>query len=257
MMPVDKAQIARTFSAAATSYDAAADLQRQVGHRLLTRLQQHYPQNFARQIIADIGAGSGYFSRHLAQQGADVLALDLAKGMLQHAAQQGQAQYILADAEHLPLANASVNGCFSSLAVQWCDLAQTLREMWRVTQKHGWLAVATLSDGSLWQLKQAWQAADNAPHVNRFLRMEQITQACQILPHVHLHQETLTQTFPNLPTLLRDLKHVGASYVDGRQTGLMGKQRWQKFEQAYQQLRLPNGDWGLDYRVVYIMAQKQ
>lgn len=252
----DKNKIARTFSAAAHSYDAAASLQRQVGHRLLDYLQIHYPQALAGQTIADIGAGSGYFSRHLAQQGAQVLALDLAEGMLQYIAQQGQTHCILADAEHLPLADHAVHGCFSSLAVQWCDLARTLHEMWRVTQTNGWLAVATLSDGSLWQLKHAWQAVDHAVHVNRFLTLEQIRHACQFLPQAQLHSETLTQTFPDLLSLLRDLKQVGASYVDGRPHGLMGKQRWQQFVQAYQQLRLPNGDWGLDYQVVYIVAQK-
>ena len=254
---LDKSKVARTFSAAAHSYDSAATLQRQVGHRLLDCLQTHYPQTFIGQTIADIGAGSGYFSRHLAQQGAQVLAVDLAEGMLQYIAQQGQTHCVLADAEHLPFTHHAVNGCFSSLVVQWCDLARALQEMWRVTQTNGWLAVATLSEGSLWQLKHAWQTVDNTVHVNRFLTFEQITDICQCLPQARFHKETITQTFPDLPTLLRDLKQVGASYVDGRQNGLMGKQRWQQFVQAYEQLRLPNGDWTLDYQIVYVIAHKK
>lgn len=114
---VDKQAIAAAFSRAAESYDSAANLQRETGHRLVQLGQQH--TGF---VVLDAGCGTGHFSQHWRLLGKRVIALDLAAGMLDYARQQQVADdYLLGDIEHIPLPDQSVDICFSNLAVQWCS----------------------------------------------------------------------------------------------------------------------------------------
>ncbi|UOO81045.1 malonyl-ACP O-methyltransferase BioC [Uruburuella testudinis] len=256
-MPSENAKhhIARAFSQAAAGYDQAAALQRQSGMRLLELLDA--PAHMPGQTVLDIGAGSGHFSRIMQMQGAQVWALDLAEGMLRHISAHRHAHAcLLGDAEALPLAAGSIGLCFSNLAVQWCgNLPRAAAEMHRVTRPGGCAAVATISADSLWQLRHAWQAADDAPHVNRFLSEADIRAAFSCFTSVHVHTETLTQTFDSLRGLLHSLKSTGANHVLGRnQRGLTGKHRWQRFCTAYENLRTPEGKLPLDYRITYLIA---
>ncbi|SUA36291.1 Malonyl-CoA O-methyltransferase BioC [Neisseria zoodegmatis] len=258
-MPSEKPSkhlIARAFSQAAAGYDAYADVQQQAGLRLLQLLESRFSDGLNRKTVADIGAGSGWVSEKIRSRGANVLALDLAEGMLQHIARHRRADYcLLADAESLPLADRSVNACFSSLALQWCTLEQAAAEMQRVIRPGGCAAVATIGAGSLQQLKQAWQAVDEAAHVNRFLTESEIQTAFNCFPNLRIHTETHTQYFPTLQALLHSLKNIGANHVISRENkGLAGKRRWQRFQTAYENMRAPNGMLPLDYRITYVVA---
>ncbi|WP_313129845.1 methyltransferase domain-containing protein, partial [Stutzerimonas nitrititolerans] len=98
----DKRQVAASFSRAAASYDAVAELQRAVGNALIERLSAGLcPTRWV-----DLGSGTGYFSRVLANRfpQADGVALDIAEGMLRHARPKGGAtSFVAGDAERLPL----------------------------------------------------------------------------------------------------------------------------------------------------------
>ena len=60
----DKRQVAASFSRAAASYDSVAALQRAVADALLARL----PVDLRPQRWLDLGCGTGYCTRALAQQ---------------------------------------------------------------------------------------------------------------------------------------------------------------------------------------------
>lgn len=127
---VNKQAVASAFSRAAGSYDAAAALQRDVGERLLGMGSAHPGER-----LLDAGCGTGYFSRLWRERGMQVTALDLAPGMLDVARQRQAAHhYLLGDIEQVPLPDAAMDICFSSLVVQWCsDLPAALAELYRVT----------------------------------------------------------------------------------------------------------------------------
>ena len=113
---IDKQLVRLAFEKSAGSYDEAAVLKREIGDRLLERLEYI---RFSPARILDVGAGTGYCTQALARQyaKAQVYALDLAHNMLRKA--QGSAglwqrlnkrfRYITGDAEQLPLADASVD----------------------------------------------------------------------------------------------------------------------------------------------------
>ena len=128
-MPVlDKRQVRRAFSRAATSYDEAAVVQRHVVAELADRLAgiRHRPTR-----ILEAGSGTGHGARELRRlyPKATVFCLDLALPMLQQAARQrgwfGRERYVAGDMEQLPLAAGAVDMVFSSSSLQWCRLDRT------------------------------------------------------------------------------------------------------------------------------------
>ena len=115
---IDKRAMRDAFSKAATQYDAAAVLQREVCVRMLEKLDliKIKPTD-----ILDIGSGTGWGTRQLGERfkEADIIALDIAMGMLQTARGtsswwqklfSGSKQHFLcADAESLPLATQGMD----------------------------------------------------------------------------------------------------------------------------------------------------
>jgi malonyl-CoA O-methyltransferase len=255
----DKRQVAASFSKAAASYDSVAELQRAVGSELLSRLSAANP-NLSRWL--DLGSGTGYFSRELAQRlpASEGIALDIAEGMLRHARPAGGATHFVAgDAERLPLRDESVGLIFSSLAVQWCsDFAAVLSEAKRVLQPGGTFAFASLCVGTLYELRDSWQAVDGMVHVNRFRERSDYQQLCaesgltvrslEVSPHV-LH-------YPDVRSLTHELKALGAHNLNpGRPGGLTGRARIQALIAAYENFRQLDG-LPATYQVVYAVLDK-
>jgi len=81
---IDKKMMRRSFSRAAAGYDATAVLQREVCTRMLERLD-YIKMKPAR--LLDAGSGTGWGGRQLAAKypDAQIIALDIAIGMLQTA----------------------------------------------------------------------------------------------------------------------------------------------------------------------------
>jgi len=254
----DKRQVAASFSRAASTYDAVADLQRAVGNRLLELL----PMDSAPQRWIDLGSGTGYFTRALASRypQANGLAVDIAEGMLRHAREQGGAQYFIGgDAERLPLRDGACDLLFSSLALQWCaDLPAVLSEARRVLRPGGVLAFTSLCVGTLGELRRSWEEVDGFVHVNRFRAFEQYQQHCADsgLEVLELCTEDRILHFPDLRSLTHELKALGAHNLNpGRPDGLTGRERVRALIAAYERFRQPEG-LPATYRVVNAVLRK-
>lgn len=254
----DKRQVAASFSRAAASYDSVAELQRAVGHELLSRL----PAGLAPQRWLDLGCGTGYFSRVLSERlpAGQGTALDIAEGMLKHARPSGGAQHFVAgDAERLPLKADSFELIFSSLAVQWCaNFDAVLSEAFRVLQPGGVLAVASLCVGTLDELRSSWRAVDGLVHVNRFRTFEAYQQLCAASGFrvASLERRAHVLHYPDVRSLTHELKALGAHNLNpGRPGGLTGRARVAALVHAYEQFRQAQG-LPATYQVVYALLEK-
>ncbi|MDQ0737213.1 malonyl-ACP O-methyltransferase BioC [Pseudomonas sp. W4I3] len=254
----DKRQVAASFSRAAASYDSVAELQRAVGHELLSRL----PAGLAPQRWLDLGCGTGYFSRVLSERlpASQGTALDIAEGMLKHARPSGGAQHFVAgDAERLPLKTGSFELLFSSLAVQWCaHFDAVLREAFCVLQPGGVMAFASLCVGTLEELRDSWRAADGLVHVNRFRGFEAYQQLCASSGFrvKSLERQAHVLHYPDVRSLTHELKALGAHNLNpGRPGGLTGRARVAALVQAYEQFRQAQG-LPATYQVVYAVLEK-
>ena len=254
---LDKQQARLAFERAALTYDEAAALQREIGQRLIERLQLIRLQPVA---ILDLGAGTGTFSKALLQRyrKADVIALDVALNMLRHTQRRGRwfrkPRCVCSDAERLPFADDSFDFIFSNLMLQWCmDLDSVFTELRRVLAPGGLLMFTTLGPDTLKELRASWEAVDGYTHVNSFIDMHDVGDA---LVNTHwaepvMDTERITVTYREVRTLMQDLKHLGAHNVTaGRPRGLTGKHRWQQVAGAYEQFRV-DGVLPASYEVVY------
>ncbi|MEE1672358.1 malonyl-ACP O-methyltransferase BioC [Agarivorans aestuarii] len=213
-MIIDKQQVARHFSKAAESYNDYAELQRNIGHQLLSYLpRKDYP------LALDLGCGTGYFAAALQGQADKVVALDLSLAMAAKAKQSAKPfAAMVSDAEQLALVDSSVDMVYSSLALQWCnDLGSALKEIKRVLKPNGILLFSTLSKGTLFELEEAWADVDKHRHVNRFLTQDEIKQAADSsgFASAEFYQEQRTLWYEHAFLLLADLKGIGANYVVG------------------------------------------
>lgn len=255
---IDKRAVAASFSRAASTYDQVAELQRQVGSNLLARL----PESLQPRALVDLGCGTGYFTRALnARFGRAVLGLDIAEGMLRYARAQGpeQAAWITADAEALPLRDSSQDLLFSSLALQWCpDLGRALNDARRVLRPGGCMAFNTLVEGTLGELRGAWEQVDGYIHVNRFMPLAQLQAVLAGAGFARWHCEVETHVlhYPQLSALTHELKSLGAHNLNaGRPGGLTGRARLKALTAAYEGYRQ---DAGLPatYQVAQIILYK-
>lgn len=259
--PIDKQQMRRAFEKAAATYDEVAVLQHEIGDRVIERLSYI---KFQPKRVLDVGAGTGFCTKLLSKQypKADVHALDIAHNMLQHARQRmslwdrlrKRHSYINADAENLPLADASVDMIFSNLAIQWClDPEQMFKEFRRVLAPGGMLMFTTFGPDTLKELRESWSKVDSSTHVNEFIDMHDIGDLLLQTRFAEpiMDMEYLTVTYKDVFRLMRDLKMLGAHNVThGRQRQLTGKSHLQQMIQHYESFR-SDGVLPATYEVVY------
>ncbi|UTW03821.1 malonyl-ACP O-methyltransferase BioC [Amphritea atlantica] len=249
-----KPQIAESFSRAAVSYDSVAQLQRRIGHNLLSELSPS-----SAKVVLDLGCGTGYFAPLLTEQlnPQQLVCLDLARGMLEYARQTRvtpNTLWLCGDAESLPLADNSVDLIFSSLAIQWCeDLPALFSEVSRVLKPGGRFLFSTLGPETLYELREAWSTVDRYQHVNRFVSLSSLqASADSYLREVTLKAAEEVLLYDQLRGLTSELKGIGAHNISaGRQSGLTGKARINAFKQAYEAFRRSDGKLPATYQVFY------
>jgi malonyl-CoA O-methyltransferase len=255
---LDRRLLRRAFERAAAGYDRAAFVQREVGGRLIERLDLI---KLDPAVIADVGCGTGAITALLLKKyrRARVVGLELAPAMV--AATRKRAPWLrtvhgaVADPEALPLASASCDLIFSNLALQWCaDLERAFAEFRRALKPGGALLFSTLGPDTLSELRRGWRAADDHNHVNAFFDMHDIGDALvrARLAEPVLDAERLTLTYPAVDSLMGDLKALGAGNVTaGRTRSLTGKGRLRALRAAYERFRRTDGLLPVTCEVVY------
>lgn len=245
-----KTRIRQSFERAASTYDSAASVQRQICRQLADGL----PLPLQPQRLLDAGCGTG-FAQSLLQERfpeAHALALDLSHGMLQQ--MSTPCCRLAGDIEHLPLADQSLDLYWSSLSVQWCDLAKTLAEAHRVMRRHGQLAIATLATNTFHELRQAFAGVDTHRHTLAFQTPDEVRQIARQagFSAVDVRNQAETVYYPDLKTLLKAVKAIGANQLgDGRRTSLMSRHAFKQAEAAFECLRTQDG-LPLTYDVIYL-----
>ena len=244
----DKRAALRGFDRAAARYDEASALQQEVGRRLLDHLEGI---NIAPRRIVDVGCGTGAHLESLGRRypGAQVIGVDFSAAMLARArerapwwrrfARSGTA-LLRADAERLPLAGASSDFMFSNLALHWCDPQAFFAEASRTLAAGGLLLFSTYGPDTLRELRAAFSAADDAPHVHPFIDMHDLGDA---LVHAGfgdpvMEKETLTVEYADVAAMARELRLTGAgNTMRGRRHGLMAPSRWRCMVAHYEAQR--------------------
>ena len=254
----DTRQVRRAFSRSAASYDAAAQLQHATEARLLESLDYLDDPVLERQPpqrVLDLGCGTGRASRAMQKRWpkAQVISLDLAVPMLQQARAASKRfnpfvqvpRQVCGDARALPLADGSVDILFSNLCLQWVDnIEAVFAGFRRVLKPQGLLLVSTFGPETLWELRDAFAQADDAPHVSPFVDIAGFGDA---LVRAGFHQPVLDREeecthYPDLPALMRELRDIGATNaLHSRRHSLTGRARFAAAAAAYEPHRGAGG----------------
>lgn len=265
---LDKRQIRRSFGRAASSYDQAAVLQREVGARALERLDL---VRLDPALILDAGCGTGFHAPALLTRfpRATLVGLDLAMPMLEAARRRvprwrnwignARQQFVCGDNERLPLRADAAGMLWSNLAFQWAnDLPRVFAECLRVLAPGGLLTFTTFGPDTLKELRAAFAGRDGGVHVNRFIDMHDIgdmlVQSGFADPVMEMEQITLT--YLDAESLMRELKAIGAHNVAAsRSRGLTGRGALEDLRRRYEPMRR-DGRLPATFEVVYGHAWK-
>lgn len=204
-----KLKIAGQFSKAAPRYDKVAQVQWQIALDALTKMPS------VKGTLLDVGAGTGRVTVRLQDKAERVVALDIAEGMAQFAKKAHGLSALVADAEHLPLQDNSIDGVFSCMALQWCrPLHKVLAELHRVMRDKARALLVLMVDGSMAELHHSWRTLGLAPRTNQFETLTEVSRMAQAQGFMVRSERKIYQTWhANVLEALHSIKDVGASVV--------------------------------------------
>lgn len=244
-MSFDQREIQRSFSRAAAHYDEHAWLQWEIGQRLLQQAQLDQLQPA---MIVDAGCGTGRLTAVLKQRWpkARVMGVDSAPGMVSAAARRHQHwrrrfEVVQADLASPPVADREVDLLVCNLALQWCEDLPAVFNAWRRIMKPGGLVLfATFGPDTLHELRTAWAAVDQRPHISPFPDLHQVGDYLMNsgFRDPVMSSELINVTYADSLKLMRELKAIGAHNADReRPRGLTGRQALSRMREAYEQFR--------------------
>lgn len=254
---LDRRALVRAFDRASPGYDQAARLQSDVRRELLARLEFF---KLEPRVVLDVGTGTGDGAAALRRRyrRAQVLALDIAPGMLRQAARRlrpwRRFTRVCGDALQLPLRDGTVDLLFCNLVLQWCDQPQlAFAEMCRVLRPGGLVCFSTFGPDTLKELRAAWAAADERPHVSQFVDLPQLAACMQRagLQEPVMDVERIVSHYPDAMTLMRELQSIGARNASAeRHRALTGRRRLQQLVAGYESCREAAG-LPATYEIIY------
>jgi len=254
---LDRRALVRAFERASGGYDQAARLQSSVRGEMLARLEIF---KLEPRVVIEVctGTGDGAAALRRRYRRAQVLALDIAPGMLRQAARRlrpwRRFERVCGDALQLPLRDGTVDLLFSNLMLQWCDQPQlAFAEMRRVLRPGGLVCFSTFGPETLKELRAAWAGADERPHVSQFVDLPQLGAGMQRagLMEPVMDVERIVSYYPDAMTLMRELQSIGARNASAeRHRALTGRRRLAQLVAGYESCREAAG-LPATYEIIY------
>jgi malonyl-CoA O-methyltransferase len=263
-------QVRQHFSAHAEEYDRYAVVQKNVVRQLLTML----PADAAALGPAlDIGCGTGELARQLSQALPELplMVADIAHGMTCCATEQlAGVTAFDADAQSLPVGSGRFGMVLSSSMYQWVnDLPGAFSENYRVLRPGGAFVFALFGTDTLKELRTSHQAALNEldnpypSHMQEFVSADEVRVALETAGFADIQLKTAyeVEQHPNVATLLKNLKHIGAqNAAKERPSGLGLRRVTQRMMEIYtESFGTSSADGGTvpaTYEVVYGVGRK-
>ncbi|GAA4856480.1 malonyl-ACP O-methyltransferase BioC [Luteimonas vadosa] len=267
----DGRQVRRAFSRASSAYASAASLQHEVEDRLLEMLdflalQPGRGQDWTPARVLDLGSGPARGAQAMRRRWprAQVIAMDLALPMLRqagvgrwHPLRRPLAR-VCADARALPLADDSLDVLFCNLCLQWVeDLPAVFAGFRRVLRPGGLLLCSSFGPATLHELREAFAAADAAPHVNPFTSIAEFGDALVQAGFRDpvLDRDVQVHGYASMGALMRELRAIGATNaLAARRRSLTGRRRFAAAQAAYEALRPAGGPLPATWETITAMA---
>jgi len=238
---LDERLVRRRFDRAARIGTAADPLSREVARRMHERLD--YLRIDPGRVL-DLGCGTGpdFAALHERFPRAQIVGVDFSLASLTQLASPAGSWFhrwmatprrrvgrVCASARRLPLPDASIGLAWSNLMLNWLgDPLPALKEIHRVMDTGGALLFSCFGPDTLRELRTALTTT-SGERVHRFPDMHDVGDALigAGFSDPVMDMELLTVTYPDLDTLLSDLKGGGCTNASRtRPRGLSGRSAW-------------------------------
>lgn len=236
--------IQQAFSRHAGEYDTHAQLQQGVLFNALRELEPLFARDMH---LLDAGCGTGYLVELLryCEVPFDVACCDIAPGMcLATRARHSEEHFhsvTCASITALPYADNAFDMAISSLTFQWVDKPeQALCEMFRVLKPGGCAVITSFGPLTLNELRDAFAAVDDLPHVSSFAPLDELQRQAQEAGFTikNASTEFRTQHYASVRDLMHAIRAIGAANkMEGRRKSLTGRKRFKAMEDNYRETR--------------------
>lgn len=211
-----KTSVAATFGAASDTYEASADVQRNVAKQLTKRILKLSLPRAPR--ILEIGCGTGFLTRNLrtAIPHAQWTITDISPQMLaQCRAGMNSARGISFRVMDGEKPEFQPNECFdlicSSLAFQWFEnFSDALTRLAASLAPGGHIAFATLAEDSFREWRRAYARVGAKPSVLKCFPLTTIRRAFPSGGVAHVEEEHISHPYANGYAFLKKLRQIGA-----------------------------------------------
>lgn len=252
MGSISTEKIRQHFSAAMSTYDSHAVVQRHIANRLVALLQQYGRQDF--EYCWEIGCGTGSLTRLLNQknniQQWDIVDLCDCHFHLQNILPSEKFTFYAADATQFKPVR-SYDLIASANAIQWFyDKVAFINRCADYLRKNGILLLNTFAPNHFHEIKETVGVGLDYPSKQQWQTWLQTH--FEIL---HLQEEEMILHFSEPKAVLKHLKNTG---VTATSQGVWNKKRLQSFIQTYQQNHATeDGEVKLSYVPLYIIAKRK
>lgn len=268
-VPARVATVRAQFDARAPRFAEHDALVREVGARLLDRMQYI---RLEPQRVLDIGCGSGAAFPALAARypEAFVVGVDLSEAMLrQHTMRMrqrlprwlggGAPGRVAADAGRLPIADDAIDLVLSNLMLHWHPEPHSLFPEWkRVLRVGGLLLFSCFGPDTLKELRAACRSALPQARPMPFIDMHDFgdMMVASGFENPVMDAEVITLTYPSAASLLREVRALGGNPRDDRYPGLPSGGRARRLLDAIGLRAQGDGSIALTFEVAYGHAWK-
>jgi ubiquinone/menaquinone biosynthesis C-methylase UbiE len=138
------------WSKVAQKYDQVVDLQ--IGPKTRSMVRERLAKEGRLGRLVEFGCGTGFYTQMLADKADNVVATDLAPGMLAIAQKQIKATHVTfqtEDCQKTSFPEATFDTAFLSLVIHFTEPAKTLAEMYRILKPNGTLIISNVDSRAL------------------------------------------------------------------------------------------------------------
>jgi SAM-dependent methyltransferase len=224
----------------------------------------------AGQEVLDVAAGDGNFALACAQEGASVVALDLAPRMVELGRSRSQAEgydveWVEGDAEALPFEDGRfdcVGSVFGAFLTPQPDVVA--RELFRVVRPGNTVGLTTWAPDSVfvrmfWLARRFVPPLEGAPLPEEWGDEDTVRERLDGLAgHVEIERRTLSWEAPSVDELVEEVVETAPNYAAAR-AGLPGDQ-FQELRRGTHELfseLYSAGDGSIDSEYLVIVARKR
>jgi len=259
---LSKQRIRQRFSRAATTYDAHAEVQKELALRLLRELPEGKESEGIARIL-EIGCGTGRFTALLAgcYPEAKIIALDFAEGMVRQAGKRleglGNVSVLCEDGERFLVAcAASFDLICANSTLQWFDdLGASLRQIGRLLSDQGCFVGVLFGPRTFTELAEGLsqvfgQEVHLPPH--GFPTGEKLEGMLrEIFPRFFVQEESRVKKYASLLDLLDHIRKTGTG--GGQLPGALTRGRLRQLDAWFE---ATHGGYPATYQAFVVRGEK-